>query len=203
MQTIKFKIVGRGPCLQHNNTLVNPFSPKTVAFKQISGKRKKTEDDLNEMSRLEWEAGLYIDDKIGPHWPGANIQRMVLDAAKLSKRGKDITRGVQVLEDKVPLQYKGPRDMAGLFADGNYVDVRPAKNGPTGGTIMRTRPIFPEWSCEFSLNFDPEAIDGGDLVQIVHTAGQMIGLSEYRPRFGRFDVIAVNGKKVEPVDVAA
>ncbi len=57
MKTATYTIRGTTPMLMHSERLANPFDPLTKEIKAISGKRKKTEDDLLEMARLSgWAA---------------------------------------------------------------------------------------------------------------------------------------------------
>ncbi len=66
MKTATYTIRGTTPMMMHNERLANPFDDLTKAIKAISGKRKKTEDDLIEMSRIEWLGGLYSIDSDKP-----------------------------------------------------------------------------------------------------------------------------------------
>jgi hypothetical protein len=57
---------------------------------------------------------------------------------------------------------------------------------------MRCRPIFKAWGAKFSVTFDEASIQRGELDTCVRNAGAMIGLCEYRPRFGRFEVVSAS-----------
>ncbi len=47
-----------GPILMmHNGRTKDPLDPYAKALKKLTGKRKKTDADYLEISRLEWEAG--------------------------------------------------------------------------------------------------------------------------------------------------
>ncbi len=55
---------------------------------------------------------------------------------------------------------------------------------------MRSRPRLDEWRAAFKIEvFDEEAIPKEVLQAVLATAGQGIGLLDYRPRFGRFMVV--------------
>lgn len=186
MNTRTYKLTGLAPLMMHNNTALDPFHPMSKELKALTGKRKKTEDDLLKIAELEWHAGLYYDDQIGPYVGGIHIDRTLNAAARLSKRGKDVDRGLSCVELKVPLEYPGPRDRDELFADRSYVDMRPVK--VRGSGIMRCRPIFVEWSCKPSILYMPDIWNPDDIDTLVAEAGRLIGLLDYRPRFGRFSV---------------
>jgi len=45
MAIIKLKVVGESPLLLQADTLVDPLNPLTKAHKEITSKRKKTDED--------------------------------------------------------------------------------------------------------------------------------------------------------------
>jgi len=190
MDTMTIRLKGSAPTIMQSDRLVNPFDPITRQLKTLTAKRKKTDADLEEISRLEFFGSLYYDKKIGPYWPGQNIDRMIFDAAKLSRRGQDIKRAFMVLDDMVALQYEGPRTPEELYTDERFVDIRSVVI--RGQRIMTTRPIFRDWKVEYQCAWDPDVLNRDDVVAFHATAGQFIGLSTYRPRFGRFLVDAVD-----------
>lgn len=186
MKTAKYTIRGTAPLMMHNERLANPFDDLTKAIKAISGKRKKTEDDQREMSRLEFLGGLYFDDANGIHVPGYNVFAALIGGGKIHKLGTALRRASLVTEDKVALVYDGPKTPEALFANRSFVDIRSVKVGTA--KIMRCRPIFPQWELTFSVTFDEASIQRAEIDRCLEDAGQMVGLCEYRPRFGRFEV---------------
>ena len=56
---------------------------------------------------------------------------------------------------------------------------------------MRTRPRFHQWSIVTTVSYRPSAIDRSTLLEIARFAGAMVGVGDFRPRFGRFSVEAV------------
>lgn len=184
--TIDLKIVSRNALLMHSERGVNVLDPLVKQKKAITGKRKKTDEDLAAIARLEWEISLYFDDDLGPYIPGQNIEACIVEGAKLEKRGKDIARGLNIVEDRIKLDYKGPRELEKLWADPRFNDIRSV--GQQQVRIMRCRPIFHEWSCKFTIAYDKEIFDPADLIRIIQKAGKYCGLGDFRRRFGRFDV---------------
>lgn len=188
MKTANFTIKGTNKMMTHNERLANPFDPLTRQIKAISGKRKKTEDDLLEMARIEWLAGLYHDDESGIHIPGHNIHACMVGGGKIHKLGTALKRAALVLEDKVTLKYDGPKAPAKLFEHKGFVDMRSVKIGTS--KVMRCRPIFHAgWELSFSVAYDESTIQLGDIAMCLESAGNMVGLGDYRPRFGRFSVV--------------
>lgn len=193
-KAVKFVIEGVTPTIMHNGRLADPLDEFAKKIKEISGKRKKTDEDYIEMAHLEFMGSLYMDDS-GPCWPGENIERGIIDAAKEQKLGKQFTKGI-LCDGLWPLIYKGPKDGEKMWEDGGFRDTRKARVGQA--SIMRTRPIFREWKLEFVVHFRPDIVNEAQLVDAVKVLGRNIGLSDHRPRFGKFEV-----KEHEAVKVAA
>lgn len=187
METISFHLKGKNPCLMQADTLANPLDPLTRGLKRITGKRKKTESDHEEIARIEFVASLYYDETVGPYWPAQNVERMFFDSAKLSRRGQDVKRAIQLLDDRVVLLYDGPRTPEKLYADKRFVDMRSVV--VRGARTMRCRPIFREWAVKFEAVYEPDIFNRETVQELADTAGKYIGLSCFRPRFGRFDIV--------------
>lgn len=185
MIDFRIRLTGTTAMLMHNDRTVNPLDPMTKAMKQVTGKRKKTDDDYEEMARLEHAAGLYMDSDVGPYLPGENISACLVGAAKITRQGTFVKQGVLITTDINPLGYKGPRTIEGLWQDENFRHMKSVK--VTTSRIMRCRPIFQRWTVEADGILDPEIIDFVSLQQIAETAGHRIGLGDWRPRFGRFE----------------
>lgn len=182
----RFRLTCRGttPLLMHNARLSNPLDEVAKAMKRVSAKRVKTEDDHEELARLEHLGGLYFDADLGPYLPGQNFERCLVDAARITKAGKKIERGVFVTSDVNPLAYDGPRDVDGLWKDENFRHAASVKVQTS--RVTRTRPQFRTWAVEAEGEFDPAVISLDEIREIADTAGRMIGLGDWRPRFGRF-----------------
>lgn len=169
----------------HNEQLSDPLNKWAKLLREISKKRNKTEDDLVEMSRREWFGGLYFDDNIGPHVPERCLERMLRDAAAKSKRGKDVVAGLMVV-DPAKLEYKGPRGADDLWKAGDYV-LR-ASVGVGQQRVIRSRPLFRDWSLTFVVNYDETVLEASDIDGFVGVAGRLIGLCDWRPKYGRFNL---------------
>lgn len=187
---IRFQIVGTTSLLMHNAQLSDPLNPITRQLKDVSSKRTKTMDDHEEMARIEFMGGLYCDDEIGPFIPGVNLHRCLVEGAKLNKLGRHVERGVIVKDEMLPLGYKGPRNPDDLWKDANFVSRLSV--GVTTSRVMRTRPMFRTWALEADLVVDQGQLDLNQITEIAEKAGLMIGLGDYRPRYGRFDVTVQN-----------
>lgn len=201
-QELDFHIRGVLPTIMHNGRLNDPFYRYSRELKKISGKTKKTDEDLMKMREIEFLGGLYVeegeekDDGGPPVWPAENIHAMLIAAAKMSKRGRKVEQGVMFSAHAFPLIYKGPKTKIELWKNQEkFLFVKKVK--VMGRGIMRARPIFREWDLKFQLNFLTDVLDATDIRDLVVIAGKLVGLSDYRPRYGMFDLVewSGNGKR--------
>ena len=186
--TIKLASHGTG-LLMHNNRLADPLDSFAKELSRLSKVRKKTDDTLAEMARVEWEGGLYMgedeDGQAGPIIPAENFTKCLIEAARKSRAGKEVERGVFVDGDAT-LKYDGPRDVDGLYAEEFFLR-KPVK--VKTATVIRTRPYFPDWSATFEVLVNTDIVADRDTFEgWAELAGQQIGLCDYRPRYGRFEV---------------
>ena len=64
MKSIKVKLSGSSALLMHSDRFANPLDPLTKAHKELTGKRKKTDDDhiaIADKNFLNRSAFYYID----------------------------------------------------------------------------------------------------------------------------------------------
>lgn len=181
---VRITLRGTAPLLLHNIRLADPLNPYARAMKQISSKRLKTEDDYLELGHAEFVGGMYHDPELGPYLPGQNIERSIQDGGKITRSKPKVQRGLFITDDIVPLLYDGPREVEALWKDENYRSVLSVKVAQA--RVMRTRPLFREWSLEAEAMLDPSLLDISELRTIANTAGSMTGLGDYRPRYGRY-----------------
>jgi hypothetical protein len=184
MKTIQIKITGRAPLLMHSDRFANPLDPLTKAHKELTGKRKKTDDDHIAIARSEFVGACYWRRDTGFFLPAQNLDACLIAAAKLQKLGTKFKQGVRVLEDDLLLDGFSKQSPDQLFDDPSHVDARGVKVGTA--KIIRYRPIFRQWSTAATIVFDEEVVSVSDVKKAIADAGSLIGLGDYRPRFGRF-----------------
>jgi hypothetical protein len=51
--------------------------------------------------------------------------------------------------------------------------------------------MFRNWSTSFEAQVDTAIMSPEDFDEILHKAGNMVGLGDFRPRFGRFTATKV------------
>ncbi len=186
MEQLKLKIVGLTPLMFHSDKLANPLLPASKAHKELTSKRKKTDDDHVAIARSEFLAGCYWTEKDGFFVPGQNFDATFLAGAKLQKLGTAWKRGALVVEDKIKLIHDGPTTPEKLWLSPSNVDCRGVKVGTA--KIMRYRPVFLDWAAILSVAVNTDVINMTEAKKAIEDSGALIGVCEYRPRFGRFGV---------------
>lgn len=180
----KISLQGQRPLLMHNSRLANPLDPIARQLKTISSKRKKTDEDHEAMSKIEFLGSLYHDSTLGPYFPGENIQRCLVEAARFNNLGKKVERGLFIETEQNPLVYKGPRTSEKLWEDESFRHFAIVRVGTS--RIVRTRPQFQQWELEAHGRLDESQISWDQLGEICQNAGMYVGLGDWRPRFGTF-----------------
>lgn len=201
-----FTIKGIRPLIMQNGKILkNPLHPLTKTIKQFSGKRKKSDEDLEAIAKLEWYAGLYLEQRTGilverssvqfekdggghgVYIPGENIEAMLFTVAAKQRMKTDFKAAIMV--EDAPLVYEGGKTAKELWEDGRFCDERDVRiQGKSA--IMRYRPVFPEWSLTFTVQYLSDMLNEQQIVDAVDLAGKINGVGTYRPKYGRFDRVA-------------
>jgi len=179
-------IVGNAPLLMHNGTLADPMSDYAKLLKAETSKRKKSDDDHEKIAAIEFQGGLYFDEKLGPVIPGHMLDACIVGGAKKKRLGTIFESCVRTTQDVYKLDYKGPRDRDGLWANPKFRDRRGC--GVQAARVIRTRPKFTEWSVTFDVMLVPSELNPGNIKQAIVDAGIYCGIGDFRPRFGLFTV---------------
>jgi len=203
---LTIKINGIAPIIMHSGQTADPLNPFAKAMKKCSGKRGKTDEDLEVLSNLEWWAGLYLDtpaviaddfsvsvDKSAQlELPAHIIDSCLREGARKVKLGKQASAGCIVTGPAV-FTHDGPKNVNDLALNGKYAYRTAVKVGTA--KVMRNRPIFPVWSAEFTVEMDASVIDAEQIMDAMRNAGKLVGIGDWRPGaprggyYGRFEVM--------------
>lgn len=184
----KYKITGVSPLLMHNGQLSNPLNQFARALKPLQSKRDKTEADHEEIGRLEWFGGLYLQDG-KPCLPGEVIEATFLMGAKKRKKGQQAKAGIYC-DKNFPLTHTGSKgDLQKMWESEEHTFKVPVV--VNRGRVTRTRPRFEEWSAVIEINYDDSMLNPSEVLDILTICGEQIGLCDWRPKFGRFTVAEV------------
>ncbi len=130
----------------------------------------------------EAEKALYKDEKGVICTPSKQLE------SALSKAGADFT-------------FKGKKTFKDVMKSGLIIDplMIPHKSQEYAvdlqavviqrGRIIRARPRFDKWELNFTIQVMDERITERQLKDILTSAGQYIGIGDYRPKYGLFEVV--------------
>ncbi len=186
METMTVTIRGISPLLMHNGQLADPMNEHTRAVGDAvkTAKKSKTDAAWEAAYKAEFLGGLYLDEKLEPCLTGEVIEAVIIEGAKKTKQGKEARAGV-IVDGNFPLKYKGPRAAEDLWR-AKFYKTTSARIGQN--RVMRTRPMFMEWGCTFSVQFNPSLINKKDLIKFIEKSGAEVGVGDFRPRYGRYEV---------------
>lgn len=184
MEKIAVQITGVSPLLQHRY-------PMATLEEMASGATKKTgTPDYTQ----EWRKALYVNNN-GVFQPASHIEGALVKAAvayKIKGGGrktyKDLFRAaVFVTPEEIPHNIPEPKELDTDADKELYLDMRPV-------VIQRSRivRIRPALKSGWQLDFEIEVLDEQIATDLVHDvlshAGKVVGIGDYRPKFGRFIV---------------
>lgn len=186
-KTLKFRLTGDCPLLMHNGQLANPLSEGAKALKKVSNKRAKVDADHEKMAELEFAYSLYLDEN-GPAIPGEVIEAAICEGAKKTKEGK-VAKSACVVPTLSSLEYDGPRTPEELYADKRF--VKSAMVRVTTNRVVRTRPMFKTWGLTAEVEYEDSVCSEEQVERWLTTSGKLVGIGDWRPRYGRFTAVLV------------
>jgi len=175
METYEIEIVGVRPLLVH----------APVGLGDVPSRRRGEHFSPQQ----EAEMYLYRDPDGRPCIPAINIKACLRDAGRNYRvKGRRSTfaamirAGIDVEPFYIPILDPETTQIAKWVVDYRPVVVQ-------GQRIMRARPRFDRWMLRFKVvNKDPTVILRDAFKKILEDAGKWIGLGDYRPEFGLFEV---------------
>jgi hypothetical protein len=183
---LQLKFRGCRPLVMHNGRLSDPLDEFTKALQKVSQKRHKTDADHEQMAKLEFLGSLWLaGSPLQPVLPDEVIHACLIEGAKKTKSGPAAKAGL-LCEHHALLMYDGPTDAHELWEHGAFrlrARVKIKQN-----RIVRTRPIFRFWQALVSLEYEDSLLDAEQVVGFATRAGFEVGMGDWRPRYGRFQV---------------
>jgi len=186
MYTVETTIKGIAPLMQHR------FPMPDLSDMSKGGKKSTGSKDYTQ----EWREYFYATPEGDIYQPSSHIEGALVKAAVnfkvTGKRGKSykdlIVANIIVDPERIPHNMKIPDE---LDADGDkvlYVDVRPVII--QRARVVRMRPTFKAgWELSFEIQVNDDEIQPDLLQDILALAGKTVGIGDYRPKFGRFNVV--------------
>jgi len=171
---IEVTIQGVAPILFHAWN-VESVESKSKAKK---GSAEKKSDDV--------ESYVYRNDKGNLSIPGEYLKGALVGAAKFRQDPRSPRKSAADLFKAAIISLTPLADLGAK--DWDYLDKR--RVVIQRNAITRSRPAMKEgWKATFLLMVNlPEYIDPQMLNETIQAAGKLIGLADFRPSFGRFNV---------------
>jgi len=197
---LRYRLKGIQPMIMANGRMADPLDPFAKLLHKLAIKKNKVDKDHMDMAHVEWAGCLYhtdgdisfngvnviFDESMRVIVPAENIKRLIRDGAAKSREGKLVKAGVIIPSDPLLNYGNGPPNINELMKLHRYSYRK--RVGLRGSSVMRTRPIFRQWSLDLDIEHDSTIIDADKIDTALTTAGHVIGLSDWRPDTGRFIV---------------
>jgi hypothetical protein len=195
IKSLNVEATGTKHLIMHNSRLANPLDKFAKELKKLSSQRTKTDDQIALMSKTEFFGSIYYSEKTGVFVPEDWVLSAVIKAAKRNKKGASAQIAITDISDQnkempsgvLKLFYNGPQTPEKMWLQEDQPHVFVKGVVVQRNRVMRTRVIIPEWKLKFRVNFDDEFINEEDLSNAVLQAGEIIGIGDWRPRYGRFE----------------
>ncbi len=153
-------------------------------MKKLTGKRGKTTADLDQLAKLEFIGGLYVNTELGVHLPAEVIESALNGGARKFKEGQQARSGMYIINPS-KLIFDGPQEPEEMFADGRFTFQKMVV--VQRSRILRTRPIFENWSADVTVSYENSVVDLEQIQKWFVPASQIVGFCDWRPRYGRFE----------------
>lgn len=163
--------------------------PRGKGFSEA--KEKWEEENWNKKLNTEM-----IDGKQEVVWTMFTVRAFLIQCSKKSRIacpksvGKTWTSYIEscVLPESSIIKYKK------LYPKGMMVNGNPSAKGGSS-KVYKIRPCMSGWTCKLVFVDTQDLLDKEIVEEMIRTGGLFIGLSDYRPLFGRFAVKKVTAIK--------
>ncbi|MBN1121925.1 MAG: hypothetical protein JXJ17_12660 [Anaerolineae bacterium] len=192
MYTINVVVRGIVPLLQRR------FAPETLDTMLRGSATKSIRVDYSS----EWMTGMYIDDDGFLYEPATHLEGALVKAAasyRIKGQGYKTYRDVfraqcQIAPDQIPVLFDGnpiPRPGPELFDQPTValsVDIQRVVVSKAAVPRARLK-VHEGWELAFTVIVQDDALPAAIVRTILEDAGRSSGLGDFRPRYGRFEVV--------------
>lgn len=188
MYTVNVTVEGIAPLMQHR------YPMPDLGNLSKGGNKSTGAKDFTQ----EWREYFYSETSGQIYQPSSHLEGALIKAAvgfkvagKRGKTYKDLF-SANVFIDPTNIPHEGFTVPDELDTDADkplYLDVRPVVI--QRARVVRIRPCFkPGWRLSFEIQVADDEIQPGMLQDVLTLAGKTVGIGDYRPRFGRFNIVA-------------
>lgn len=210
LKDLTVRIKGTRDMLLHSSAGMNPRNPILQAIKPLQGRRgkSKTEIVVESIEKADW-LGSGIWNEEGKSWlegeefkfegykdpvlPCEYLCRATQVAATSTRSGTKVKQALsEGLSGDATLVYEGPTNAEEMWNDYQcrFIDCRSVV--VNRARIMRNRLRIPAgWEATLDLTLDTSILDIEELKTYITDAGRRVGVGDYRPKFGRFQLLDI------------
>lgn len=161
--------------------------------------KKQAKEDPIEIERNTWREKLYFDDNKQVFIPGENIHAAMEEGCRYwgrkipgegNKTYTDVIHSSVVVES---LMLNITKDSDKIVPFGKMVNGNPSKGKKSGSKVYKIRPLLRPWEGKFVMSVFDARLTVFVLKTIISYAGAYKGLCDWRPRYGRFTLMDLQG----------
>jgi hypothetical protein len=160
-------------------------------------KKNQEKVDKTELERLTWREKLYFESGKRVYIPGENIHQCFKDACsywgqKIPGEGNKTFTDVVLKSVVVENMDLGiDKDSEKIVPFGKNVNGNPSKGKKSGCKVYKIRPLLMPWEGLLVMHVFDARLSMPVLRTIISYAGTFIGLGDWRPTYGRFELVEI------------
>lgn len=168
-----------------NGGITLPASDGSGELVTLSVERP-TDDSYTLALAVEGQAGDQVVTPTSQHivLPGFNLESMLWKGGKQQSKGPKFRAGV-VVEGNFPLIHEWPVAPLGELV-GNPACADSRTVVVSRNRIVRRRPRFRRWACDFTVSYLPSVLGAGVIESALRDGGTYVGCGDFSPRFGTY-----------------
>jgi len=160
-------------------------------------KTKQSKTDKAEDELKSWREKTYFDDDGMLYIPGENIHESMKEGAqywgqRIPGEGKktytDVVASAIICEN---LWLGIHKDSERLIPFGKACNANPSKGKKSGAKVYKIRPLLRPWGGTFKMHVFDARLSLPVLRTIIAYAGAYRGLCDWRPVYGRYEVVKI------------
>ena len=172
------------------NKMPDQSIPKTET------KNQEKEDPIVRERRM-WRDKAYFGADGMMYIPGENIHECMKEGSKYwgqkipgegNKTYTDIIGSAVIAEN---LMLGVNKDAAEVISFGKSVNGNPSKGKKSGSKVYKIRPLLRPWGGSFVIHVFDARLSESILITILSYAGAFRGLCDWRPTYGRFELVGI------------
>ncbi|MCY4129525.1 MAG: hypothetical protein OXG15_09855 [Gammaproteobacteria bacterium] len=155
--------------------------------KLTAKKTKKTDADKKRITDIDVILSFWATEgKNGssvPTIPHGAIRGTIVQAGKISRAGAPLKRGLQIAPS-ITFEWDKSLGKTCEAISKNEKARHYSVVNVQSSKIIKVRPIFNDWACEFELVVNDAAVNMESVIEYLELAGEIIGIGDWRVEKG-------------------